>query len=114
MSVPLQVISYSLAILAASYLFPGVHVASWTALFVVVLLLIVFNHTLKPILSLLTLPLTLLTFGLFSLIINGAIVLLVDWLVVGFDIDGLGWAIVFSIWLWFVGMVLHSIEKQKR
>lgn len=87
----------ALVILIASYILPGVHVASfWTALVVAVVLGIL-NMLIKPLLVILTLPITLVTLGLFLLVINALLVLLASSIVPGFQVDGFWWALLFSI-----------------
>ena len=83
----------------AAALLPGVAVVSyWQAVWVGLILGLI-NYTVKPFVTLLTLPITLLTFGLFLFIINGAMVLLVDGLLQGFQVHGILWAILFSLLL---------------
>ncbi len=87
----------AVVILIASYILPGVHVQSfWTAL-MVALVMGILNILIKPLLILLTLPITILTLGLFLLVINALIVLLVSHIVPGFQIDGFWWAVLFSL-----------------
>lgn len=73
-------------ILIAKYI-PGVELTSYYAAFVTVVILFVLNFTLRPILYILTLPINLLTLGLFSFIINGAILYFVGTFVQGFSVD---------------------------
>ena len=64
------------------------------------------NAFVRPILTVLTFPITVLTLGLFLLVINGLMVLLVDYLLVGFQVDGLFWAIVFGLVLAFLNLLI--------
>lgn len=81
------------------YLLKGVTIRSYlTALGVAVLLAIV-NTLVKPVLLILTLPLTILTFGLFILVINALMLMLVDALVEGMEIKSFWWALLFSLLL---------------
>ncbi|MFZ5391239.1 MAG: phage holin family protein [Patescibacteria group bacterium] len=95
----------SLVIIVLSYVLPGVSLSGIVAALAVGLILGLLSVFLKPILVLLTLPINLLTFGLFSLVINACLVLLAAWLVPGFSINGFGWALLFSFLLslvsWF-------------
>ncbi len=87
-----------LAVLLASYLLPGVHVEHYGYALLVAFLLSVANLIIKPILVVLTIPITIVTFGLFLLVINVIIILLVDVLVPsGFEVDGFWWGLAFSI-----------------
>src|SRR4030042_1950580 len=93
-------IVYSLAILVAAYLLPGVHVAGFLTALAVAVVLGIINAVIKPILVILTLPINILTLGLFTLVINAALVLLTGKLVTGFKVDGFWWALAFSLVLW--------------
>ena len=85
----------------------------WTAL-VFVLVLAVLNAIVKPILILFTLPVTILTLGLFLLVINVLMVLLAGKFVSGIHIDGFFWAFIFGILLSFLSSLLNNLEKRKR
>lgn len=87
----------ALVILIASYLLPGVHVENFTAALVTAVVLGIINLFIKPLLIILTLPITLLTLGLFALVINAVLILLADSIVPGFQVDGFLWALIFSI-----------------
>jgi putative membrane protein len=101
----------SVAILIAGYFLPGIHVDSfWTAL-VVALVLSFLNVFLKPLMVLLTIPFTVITFGLFLLVINAVIILIASSWVNGFKVDGFWWAMVFSIILSFISSLLESLVK---
>jgi len=87
----------ALVVIIASYLLPGVHVASFITALLVALVLGLFNMLLKPLLILLTLPITILTLGLFTIVINALIVILVTHFVPGFTVDSFWSAVLFSI-----------------
>lgn len=100
-----------LAIFAASQILPGVTIDTfWTAILVAIVLGVV-NVFLKPFLVILTLPLTIITLGLFSFIINAVLVLLVDTLVPGFQVGGFLWALLFSFVISLVSTFLTSLTK---
>ena len=91
----------AVALLALPWLLPSIHVASfWTALWVALVLGLV-NMLIRPVLLLLTLPVTLLTLGLFIFVINGMMFLLAAWLLDGFVVDG--------IWAGVLGSTLYSV-----
>lgn len=98
----------AVALWVAAYLVPGVGVSSWQALAIGALILGFVNAIVRPILVILTLPITILTLGLFYLIVNAAAFGLAAALVPGFSIDSLGSAIVgalvVSIVSWFIGL----------
>lgn len=73
----------------ASKIVPGVHFDAWTDLAIAAILLGLVNALIRPVLFVLTLPITIVTLGLFILVVNGAMVGLVDWLLKGFHTTGL-------------------------
>ncbi len=106
----------TIAVLIASYV---THVGvvplaiTWnTALIAVLaaLTLALINHTIKPLIDLVSIPINFFTLGLFSFVINGAMVLLASHVVSGFSIPSLIMAIYFSIVLSIVNWVLHIFE----
>ena len=101
----------ALIILVISYILPGVHVTNFFTALVVSLVLGIFNAIIKPILFILTLPITIVTLGLFTFILNAIMVWLTSLLVPGFFIDGFLWAIIFSIVLSLANALLHTIYK---
>ncbi len=101
----------TLAILIAAYIIPGVSIASiWVALTVAVALGIL-NISLKPFLLLFTLPLNILTLGLFTFVINVFLIYLVSALVSGFAVAGFIPALLFSLVLSLVSGFLNSLSK---
>lgn len=99
----------ALAILVASYILRGVHISGFTAALVVAVVLGLINAILKPLLLFLTLPINILTLGLFTFVINALIIILTADLVPGFKVDGFWWALFFSIILSIVNSFLHSL-----
>jgi len=97
----------ALALWATAWILPGVHVTSTGALLVGALVLGFVNAVIRPVMVLLTLPITIVTVGLFYLVVNGLAFSLAAALVPGFHIDGFGWSILgafcASVILWFVG-----------
>lgn len=81
----------------------------WTAL-IVALVLAVINHTIKPLFILISIPVNLVTLGLFSFVINGMMILLADKVVSDFSIPSLLVAIYFSIVLSIINWILHIFE----
>ena len=112
MKLILRLLLTALAVVILSYVLPGVNVDSmWTAIVLAVVLALL-NFLVKPILILFTLPVTILTLGLFLLVINALIILFAENLVPGFQVAGFWWALIFSLLLSFLQAVLHSILKQ--
>ena len=112
MKLILRLLLTALAVVLLSYVLPGVHVDSmWTAIVLAVVLALL-NFLVKPLLVLFTLPVTILTLGLFLLVINALIILFAENLVPGFQVAGFWWALIFSLLLSFLQAVLHSILKR--
>ncbi len=97
-----------LAVFATAWLLPGVHVSGFTSAIIVAVVLGILNAIVKPVIQILTLPLTVLTLGLFLLVINAGIVLLADFFLSGFKVDGWLWALIFSF---VVTIVSSALEK---
>ncbi len=98
----LHLFLHTLAVLIASYIIPGVTVRGWFTALVVAVVLGILNTFLKPILLFLTLPVTVLTLGLFALVVNTALILLAAWIVPGFFIASFFTAFLFGIVLFFI------------
>lgn len=96
-----------------SYLLPGIHIDSYVTALILALVLAVLNVFLKPIMVILTLPITIITFGLFLLVINAAIIMLASKMVGGFKVDGFWWALLFSILLSVATSILNSGDNNK-
>jgi len=99
------------AVVLASYVLPGVAVDRFTTALLVALVLSVLNFFIKPVLIILTLPITILTLGLFLFIINALIIVLAGKLVSGFRVDSIGWALLFSLLLSFFTYILEIIVE---
>ncbi|MEO6290298.1 MAG: phage holin family protein [Ginsengibacter sp.] len=92
---------------------PGIHIDSfWTAI-VLALVLAILNLIIKPILVILTLPITILTFGLFLFVINALIILLAGKFINGFVVDGFWWALLFSLLLSIISSILRPLLKER-
>jgi len=93
---------------------PGFHVDGWGSALLAALVLAIVNAIVKPILFVLTLPFTIVTLGLFLLVINAAMVGLTAFLLPGFSIDGFVPALLASIALSIVGMIWKSSTKRRK
>jgi len=103
----------SIAIILTGFLVPGVTVASfWTALWLAVFLAVI-NIILKPILIVLTLPINILTLGLFTFVINAILILIASSVIKGFEINGFWVAMLFSVVLSIVSYVLNVLFDLK-
>jgi putative membrane protein len=93
----------------AARLIPGIYVRDWTTLFMAAFLLGIVNAVVKPILVLLTFPITLLTLGLFMLVLNAAMLGLVAWLLPGFSVAGLVPAVLGWLVMAVAGAILNAL-----
>lgn len=108
----LRILITAIVAFALSSVLPGIHFESfWTAI-VLSLVLAILNFLLKPILIILTLPITILTFGLFLFVINAIIVLVAGGFVSGFRVDGFGWALLFSLLLSLLTSILYRDARR--
>lgn len=108
----------ALGLWAAATIVPGMDIAGWRALLVSALLLGLVNAVIRPIILILTLPLTVLTLGLFILVVNGISLGVVAWLVPGFQLSGLiaatlG-AIVVGLTGWFASAFVGGSGRIER
>jgi putative membrane protein len=101
-----------LAILLASYMLKGIHVDSYVTALIAAAVLALLNSFVKPVLVFLTIPITVVTLGLFLLVINAAIVYMVAYFVKGFSVDSFWWALGFSLLVSFIVSILSGLEKK--
>jgi putative membrane protein len=100
------------ALWVAAYILPGVEVGSWQALAIAALVLGFLNAIVRPLLVLLTLPITVVTLGLFYLVVNGLVFALAARLVPGFSVasfwSAIFGALVVSLISWFIGSFVKN------
>lgn len=99
------------AVAVTARLLPGVGFDGLTSLFLATVLLGLVNTLIRPLVRLVTLPINILTLGLFGIFVNALFVLLVAQLVTGFVVAGFWWAVAFSLVLTVVHWFLHLIER---
>jgi putative membrane protein len=110
----IRLIISTLAVLITSYLLPGVSIEGnnfFTALTVAAVLSFL-NAIVKPVMVILTIPITVLTLGFFLLVINALMILLTAKLVNGFLVDGFWSALLFSLILSIVTSIMEGIKKR--
>lgn len=102
----------ALALMAVAYLVPGIHVANFTAALLAAVVIGFANVLVKPILVILTLPITFLTLGLFLLVINGLLFWFVGHLLQGFSVNsvltGVIGALVYSVIAWILSAIVPN------
>jgi putative membrane protein len=88
---------------------PGVHFEGFSAAIIFAIVLGVLNLIVKPVLGLLGLPLTIITLGLFALVINAVIILIADYFIDSMVVDGFWWALIFSVLLSIFTSLANSL-----
>jgi len=99
----------SIIIFIGSYLLTGIKIKNFLSAVGVAFLLAIINTFIKPIIVFLTLPLTVLTLGLFILVINAWIIMLIDKLIEGFSVKSFWWAAGFSIFISIANAIMLRI-----
>lgn len=111
----IQLVLGGIAVLITQYLLPGVVVESFVTAIVVAAMIAILNITVKPLLILLTIPITVFTLGLFLLVINALMILLAAEIVPGFAVNGFWWALLFGLILGLINSLLGvSLGGNKR
>lgn len=102
----------TLALFVVVTVVPGFHYKGWISLFIAAAVLGLLNAVVRPILFVLTLPLTIVTLGLFLLVLNAIMLELTAWLVPGFGIDTFWWAMAGALVLAVVSLVTNRIGRK--
>jgi putative membrane protein len=108
MNIVLRIIISAIVAFALSYILSGVHIQSFVTALILAVVLGLLNIFVKPLLIILTLPITIFTFGLFLFVINALIILLAAKFVNGFRVDGFWWALLFSLLLSILTSFLYK------
>jgi putative membrane protein len=94
----LRLLLYTCAVLITSWILRGgIHVENFATAVMVAISLAIINTFVRPVLVFLTIPVTIFTLGLFLLVINALIIMLISKIVPGFVVDGFWWALLFSV-----------------
>ncbi|MBL4663166.1 MAG: phage holin family protein [Flavobacteriaceae bacterium] len=109
-----KILLTAVAVLILAYVLPGVVVVGYWAAVIVAIVLGLLRLIVKPILVVLTFPITIVTLGLFLLVINAFIIIMADYFIDGFAVKNFWWAFIFSLLLSFLQSVFHSILKEKK
>jgi putative membrane protein len=113
MSLLLRWILNTLALFVVATVVPHVHAASWLSLAIAAAVLGLLNTLVRPLLFVLTLPITVLTLGLFLIVLNAIMLELTAWLVPGFDVNGFGWAVVAAVLMSIISLVTNRIGRKR-
>ena len=109
----LKWIGYALAVMFIAWIIPGISVSGfWSALLVAIVLGLI-NTFIKPVLMFISLPINFLTLGIFTLVINGLLMLLASYVTPGFQVDGFWSALIGAIVLSIITTGINSITKKE-
>ena len=100
---------YSVLIVFVSWIVPGIEVENFVSAMLVCIVIALINTFIKPFLQLITLPVTILTLGLFSLVINALMLMLAGWIAPGFEVEGFLSALLGSILLSLFALGIRRI-----
>ncbi|GGK55566.1 MULTISPECIES: phage holin family protein [Flavobacteriaceae] len=108
----LRILLTAIAVVVLASFLPGVEIQGYTSAILVAVVLGLLRITVKPLLIFFTLPATIVTLGLFLLVINAVIILLADYFVSGFTVSGFWIALLFSVLLSIFQSVLYSFLNE--
>lgn len=114
MNIFIRLLVNALAVFILAYVLNGVTVDGYLGAIIVAIVLSLLNLLIKPILVILTLPVTIVTLGLFLLVINALMILLASNLIDGFSVSGFWTALLFSVLLSFLQSVLQPLLKDDK
>ena len=103
----------AVAIYLTANLLGGVHVGDFFDAFILAVVLAILNSTLKPLFIILTIPVTVVTLGLFLIVINAGVLLMAAWFVDGTTIDGFWWAVLFGLIVSILNSILYGLAGNK-
>ncbi len=112
MKLLIKLLLTALAVVILAKILPGVAVEGYGSAIMVAIVIALLRLLVKPILVLLTLPITVITFGLFLLIINAIIILMADYFVDSFQVASIWWALLFSLLLSLFQSILFSLLNE--
>ena len=114
MKLIIKLLLTAVAVVVLAKILPGVAVEGYGYAIIVAIVIALLRLLVRPLLVLLTLPITVITFGLFLLIINAIIILMADYFVGGFDVSSIWWALLFSLLLSIFQSILFSILPEDK
>jgi putative membrane protein len=106
-SILISLVLSTIAVFITAYILPGVKLDGWTSALIVAVVLGLINAVIRPLLLILTLPINILTLGLFTFVIIAGCVMLASAFVPGFHVDGFLWAMAFGIILAIINSFLR-------
>ena len=114
MKLIIRLLINAVAVIILANVLNGVQVDNYVTAIIVAVVLSILNVLVKPLLIILTLPITIVTLGLFLLVINALIIQLASWFIDGFEVDNFWIALLFSILLSILQSILRSILKDNK
>ena len=114
MKLIIKLLLTAVAVVVLAKILPGVAVEGYGYAIIVAIVIALLRLLVRPLLVLLTLPITVITFGLFLLIINAIIILMADYFVGGFDVSSIWWALLFSLLLSIFQSILFSLLPEDK
>lgn len=109
----LRWILYTLAVMLVGWIVPGIDVANIQSAMLICVIMALINIFIRPLVTVITLPINLLTLGLFGIIINALLFILAGHFAPGVHIDGFLSALLGSLVLSFLGLIIDSITERK-
>ena len=103
---------FALVIMLSAWLIPGIEVDGFSSALLVVVVMALINTFVKPLIVLITLPINVITLGLFIFVINAALLLLLGKITPGFEVDGFLSALLGSVVISFLGTLISNIEPK--
>jgi putative membrane protein len=108
----MNIIISTIAVLITQWILPGVKVDDMMSAVLAAIVLAFLNSVVKPILTILTIPITVFTLGFFLLVLNALMIIFTSKLIDGFHVDGFWWALLFSLILSLVSSILNMLAKR--
>jgi putative membrane protein len=110
----IKILVTGLAVFISSHILPGVHIDGMVSAIIVAAVLALLNASVKPLLILLTIPITVFTLGFFLLVINALMIIIASKIVPGFKVDGFWYALLFSIVLSIINGIFESSNPDRK
>jgi len=108
----IRLLTSSLILMLSPYFISGIEVKNFYIAIITVIFIGLVNALIRPILIILTLPINIITLGLFTLVINGLMIMFVASFIKGFEVAGIWPAILLSLLMWLSSWLINSITKE--
>lgn len=109
-----RILLTTLAVLAAWYFFPDeISLSDWSIAIIVAIAIALLNTFIKPLFIILTIPVTIFTFGLFLLAVNAIMIMFADWLIDDFHVKNFWWALVLSLIISLINSIAQKDDQER-